>query len=191
MEQEKKIITRGTKIQLRNIEKSDLTLKIKWYNDPEVNKTLVLPELLELQKTYEWFDRLQKDNRRQEWVIETHEGKPLGIIGIKKLNRQNRSGHLYIVIGEKDYWGKGIGFEAEVLAIHYCFKHFNLHKVTGTALPNNPGSIAVTRKVGFHHEGTLRDDYYAHGRYYDVHIYSLLYDEFYEKHPEYKDMPLE
>jgi len=190
MESEKKILIRGTKIQIRNSLKKDMLLKVKWYNDKDVNQTLVLPETLELQKTYEWFERTQKDNSREEWIIETHEEEPIGIVGIKDINQNNLSGHLYIVIGEKKYWGKGIGYEAEILAIHYGFTHLKLHKITGAAMENNPGSIAVIKKVGFHQDGTQRDEYYAHDRYYAVHIYSLLYDEFYEKHPEYKDMPL-
>ena len=63
MESEKKILIRGTKIQIRNSLKKDMLLKVKWYNDKDVNQTLVLPETLELQKTYEWFERTQKDAR--------------------------------------------------------------------------------------------------------------------------------
>ena len=180
----------GATIRLRPLEKRDIELKVKWYNDKEVNQTLVLPESLDLQKTCEWFDRTQKDKSRHEWIMETHDEVPIGIIGIKDINQNNRSGHLYIVIGEKKCWGKGIGYEAELLALHYGFKHLKLHKITGAALENNPASIAAINKVGFHHDGAKRDEYYAHDRYYAVHIYSLLYDEFYEKHPEYKNMPL-
>jgi len=189
MEEEKKVLIRGQRIQLRTTVKSDMDLKVKWYSDPEVNKTLVLPEKLELQRTYEWFELAQEDESREDWVIETYQGIPIGVIGIKQINRNNKSGQLYVVIGEKEYWGKGLGFEAELLAVHYGFKHLGLHRVLGSALENNPASIAVVKKVGFHHDGTSRDDYFANGRFYDVHRYSILRDEFYEKHPEFKEMP--
>jgi RimJ/RimL family protein N-acetyltransferase len=188
MEPEKGFLIRGEKIQIRNTVKSDLIHKVKWYNDPEVNRTLVLPETLELQKTYEWFERTQQDKSREEWIIETHDCKPIGIVGIKDINQNNLSGHLYIVIGEKDFWGKGIGYEAELLAIHYAFTNIKLHKVTGAAMENNPGSIRVINKIGFQQEGTLRDEYFSDNRYYDVHIYGILKNEFYKKHRQFKDM---
>jgi RimJ/RimL family protein N-acetyltransferase len=188
MEEQKRVLIRGQRIQLRTTVKSDMELKVKWYNDPEVNRTLILPEKLELQKTYDWFERSQKDESRQDWVIETVDGNAIGVVGIKEINKSNRSGLLYIVIGEKEYWGKGLGLETELWAIHYCFKHLNLHRVLGTAVEHNAASIAVIRKVGFHHDGTFRDEYFADGRFYDVHRYSILRDEFYEKHPEFKEM---
>lgn len=188
MEEEKKVLIKGERIQLRTTVKRDMDLKVKWYNDPDVNKTLILPEQLELQKTYEWFERVQKSDSREDWVIETLDGKPIGMIGIKDLNKNNKSGLLYIVIGGKSYWGKGLGYEAELLAIHYCFKHLKLHRVLGSALEHNVGSIKVINKIGFHLDGTFRDEYFADGEYYDVHRYSILKNEFYEKHPELEEM---
>lgn len=185
--EEKKVLIKGKNIQLRTTVKSDMELKVRWYNDPDVNKTLVLPEKLELNKTYEWFEKIQKDINRLDLIIETIKGVPIGVIGLKNINKNNHSALLYIVIGEKDYWGKGLGLEAELLAIHYGFEALGLHRVLGTALENNPASIAVCRKVGFVLEGTSRDDYYKDGKFYNVHKYSILKDEFYDKHPQFKE----
>jgi RimJ/RimL family protein N-acetyltransferase len=186
MEEEKQVLIKGERIQLRTAVRADMELKVRWYNDPDVNKTLVLPEKLELQKTYEWFERARQSDSRHDWVIELLDGKAIGVVGVKEINKNNKSGLLYIVIGDKDYWGKGLGYEAELLAIHYCFKHLKLHRVLGAALENNPASIAVINKVGFHQDGTFRDEYFANGRYYNLHRYSILEDEFYHKHPEFK-----
>ncbi len=189
MKDEKNVVIKSERIQLRTAVKTDMDLKVKWYNDPDVKKTLVLPEKLELQKTYEWFERAQRSDTREDWVIETIDGKAIGLIGLREINKNNNSGLLYIVIGEKDYWGKGIGYEAELLAIHYCFKHLKLHRVLGSALENNPASIAVINKIGFHQDGTLRDEYFANGRYYGLNRYSIFEDEFYKKHPEFTKKP--
>ncbi len=188
--EEKKVLIKGKHIQLRTTVKSDMELKVRWYNDPDVNKTLVLPEKLELDKTYEWFEKIQKDTNRFDMVIETIDAVPIGVIGLKNINKNNRSALLYIVIGEKDYWGRGLGLEAELLAIHYGFEALGLHRVLGTALENNPASIAVCKKVGFVLDGTSRDDYYKDGKFYNVHKYSVLKDEFYAKHPEFQKIQI-
>jgi RimJ/RimL family protein N-acetyltransferase len=187
MREEKQVLIRGERIQLRTAAKEDMKLKVMWYNDPEVNRTLVFPEKLELQKTYEWFEHARRSGSREDWMIETLDGEAIGVIGIKEINKNNNSGLLYIVIGEKKYWGKGLGCEAELLAIHYCFKYLKLHRVLGGALENNPASIAVINKIGFHHDGISRDEYFADGRYYNFNRYSILEDEFYQRHPELKE----
>ena len=184
---EKQIVVSDEKIQLRKTLRSDMEYKVRWYNDPDVNKTLILPEMFELEKTYQWFDKVKDDPTREDLIIETVQDVPIGVIGLKNINQNNRSALLYIVIGENEYWGKGLGLRAELLAIHHGFKHLNLHKVLGSALENNPGSIAVCKKVGFFHEGTFRDDFFRDGKFYDVHRYSILKDEFYEKHPQFKE----
>jgi RimJ/RimL family protein N-acetyltransferase len=102
MREEKQVLIRGERIQLRAAVKEDMKLKVMWYNDPEVNRTLVLPEKLELKKTYEWFERAQQGDSREDWIIETLDGKAIGLIGIKEINKNNNSGLLYIVIGEKN-----------------------------------------------------------------------------------------
>ncbi len=187
MGEDKRVLIRGEHIQLRTTVREDMELKVKWYNNPDVNRTLVLPEKPELQKTYEWFEKAQHSDSRQDWVIETLDGKAIGVIGVREINKNNRSGLLYIVIGEKDYWGKGLGYEAELLAIHYCFKNLRLHRVLGTALENNPASIAVVNKIGFHHDGVSRDEYFIDGRYYNLNRYSIFKEEFYQKHPEFRE----
>ena len=53
----KKPIVIGDRLQLRGTVRDDIPMKVRWYNDPDVNKTLVLPETLELEKSYQWFDR--------------------------------------------------------------------------------------------------------------------------------------
>ena len=44
------MIIEGDGIRLRPLQKSDIELKVKWYNDPVVNTTIIIEETLELEK---------------------------------------------------------------------------------------------------------------------------------------------
>ena len=61
----------GEKINLRKISKEDLALKVNWYNDPDINKTLFLEENLDLNKTIKWFEEHADDSTRYDFIIET------------------------------------------------------------------------------------------------------------------------
>lgn len=168
----------GHRIQLRLLRKGDIEDKVRWFNDPEVNKNLILDEELSLEKTIEWFERAQKDESRWDFVIETFDKCPIGSIGFRKISKRNRSACVYIVIGEKEYWGKGIGKDALTVLLEWGFKTLGLNKVWSDVRSSNTASLAVLKKVGFKKEGLLREEEILSGQKIDVVRLGLLRSEF-------------
>ena len=160
------------------MEKADVSLKVKWFNDPDVNKTLLVEEKLELDKSLEWFERTRNDASRRDFIIETSDGNPIGIIALVHISDVHRTAEIYIVIGEKDYWGKGVMLEAERLLIGWAFNSLKLEKIWADAVENNIASIITMKKLGFQIEGTLRRERFLRGRRIDVIKLGLLKEEF-------------
>ena len=160
------------------MEKGDVALKVKWFNDPEVNKTLLVEEKLEMDKSLEWFERTRNDNSRRDFTIQTAEGGPIGIIALVHISDVHKTAEIYIVIGEKDFWGKGVMLEAESLLINWAFKSLNLEKIWADAVEDNIASIITMKKLGFQIEGTLRKERFLRGRRIDVIRLGLLKEDF-------------
>ena len=158
--------------------KKDLPDKVRWYNDPEVNKTLFLEEPLEPGKTLEWFDRIKDDDSRIDFVIDAANGKPIGLAGLVNIDRLHQTAEIYCVIGEKDWWGKGVMLEAERLLIKQAFEKMGIEKIRAYAHPSNIASIITMKKLGFKIEGTLRKEKKIHGQRTDVICAGLLKEEF-------------
>ena len=74
---------------------------------------------------------------------------------------------LGLLIGDKKSWGKGVGTEACQLSISYAFEKLNMRKVSLTVYANNPNAIALYEKIGFKHEGRLKDHVYEGGTFHD------------------------
>ena len=51
----KRVILTGDNVRLRPMSREDLVLRVQWYNDRAVRKTLVMDEVFELEKTQRWF----------------------------------------------------------------------------------------------------------------------------------------
>lgn len=166
------------------MEKADVALKVKWFNDPDVNKTLLVEEKLELDKSIEWFERTRNDDSRRDFVIEDREGKPIGIIALVHIDAVNATAECFCVIGEKAYWGGGIGTEAHLLLADWAFKNLGLHKIWAYIRPENKAIIKVVERIGFRVEGMLREEKYIGGNRVDVVRIGLLRREFYAAHPE-------
>jgi RimJ/RimL family protein N-acetyltransferase len=173
------MIATGKTILLRKMERADVPDKVKWYNDSEVNKTLILTEKLELEKTLAWFDKLADNDKRQDFIIESLEtGEAIGIMGLVDIDRTHGTAECYGVVGEKKYWGKGIGTESHSLLLRLVFDTMGLHKVWAIVRTENIAILKVIEKLGFKVEGTLREEKFVDGKWIDVYRVAVLKQEF-------------
>ena len=169
------------------MEKADVACKVKWFNDPDVNKTLLVEEKLDIQKSLEWFDKSRNDASRRDFVIESTEGKPIGIIALVHIDDVHKTAECFCAIGEKAFWGGGIGTEAHLLLADWAFKNLGLHKIWACIRPENAAIIKVIERIGFKVEGALREEKFINGKRIDVVRIGLLQREFYATHPEFKE----
>ena len=176
----------GNKIVLRDVQKNDMIDKVRWFNDPQVNKTLLLEESLDLNGTLKWFDEHANDDSRKEFVVENKHSVRIGITGLLHINRKHGTAECYCVIGDKAYWGKGIGTEVHKLLVDWGFKNLGLNKIWADIRTENIAIIKVIEKLGFKVEGTLRQERIIEGSRIDVVRIGLLQDEFYQLHPKLK-----
>jgi RimJ/RimL family protein N-acetyltransferase len=163
---------------LRPLEKRDIKLKVKWYNDPQVNKKLILNEELELAKSLEWFDKAIHDDSRRDFIIETKDGEPIGLTGLLGIDRIHGTAECFCVIGQKEFWGKGIGTQVHSLLIQWAFDELNLHKIWAVVYTNNAAVLKLVKKLGFEIEGTLREEKCIAGKRIDLFRIGVLCDEF-------------
>jgi diamine N-acetyltransferase len=168
----------GKNIILRPLNKADIENRVRWFNDPDVRKTLIISERFELDKTIRWFEKTQDDESRVELLIETPDKTPVGIVGLVGISSVHRTAEIYLVIGQKEFWGKGVMLEAERLLIDWAFNSLGLEKIWAEARPDNIASVITMKKIGFQVEGTLRCEKKVDGRRIDVLRLGLLKNEF-------------
>jgi len=171
------IIT-GSHIILRPLSKTDIENRVRWFNDPDIRKTLIISEQFELEKTIRWSEKLQADDSRVEFAIETPRKTPVGVIGLAAIDSTHRTAEIYIVIGQKEFWGKGVMLEAECLLIDWAFNSLGLEKIWAEARPDNIASLITMKKIGFQVEGTMRSEKIVDGKRIDVLRLGLLKNDF-------------
>jgi len=168
----------GENIVLRPLAKADIVNRVKWFNDPEVRKTLIINERFELEKTIQWFEKIQADDSRLEFVIETLQKISVGIVGLAGINQTHKTAEIYVVIGQKEFWGKGVMLEAECLLIDRAFNSLGLEKIWAQARLDNIASIITMKKIGFQTEGTLRKEKIVNGQRETILHLGLLREDF-------------
>lgn len=77
-------------------------------------------------------------------------------------------------------WGQGITSEVLRTVIPYGFKELGLNRIEATPLAKNSRSSKVLVKLGFTHEGTLRQRCFFRDSYEDLMYFALLRNEWTE-----------
>jgi RimJ/RimL family protein N-acetyltransferase len=171
---------KGEKIDLVPQNSKWIPLYSKWDNDPEVRHFArhYIPRTPEEYKR--WFEP-QSGRGVREGVFFTIYHKidncPIGTIGLHRIDWVNRNASIGGLIGESNYWGKGMIGEAARLLINYGFTELNLHKISATILNVNERSLRAAEKLEFKQEGILREHMYVDGKYVDFHQFAILKEE--------------
>lgn len=157
-------------ISYRKLEKSDLHFRMKWLNDPETSKFLGAEVRRSTDFTYheKWFEKYLPDKSREIFMILV-DGQAIGQVGLLDINPHDKNACLYIIIGEKEYLGKGHGKRAVSYILKYAFKTLKLHKVWLDVHAENTAAINCYKSTGFKKEGHFKENVLYSGRDGDKH----------------------
>ncbi|MGH3468090.1 MAG: GNAT family N-acetyltransferase [Thermocrispum sp.] len=74
-------------------------------------------------------------------------------------------------------WRKGYALDAARTLITYGFEVLHLHRISAAIGPENAASLSIVQRLGFTHEGRLRDHVFTNGAWRDSELYSVLAPE--------------
>jgi RimJ/RimL family protein N-acetyltransferase len=173
---------KGENVLLRPIKRSDISCFLRWFNDPEMVQYLDMYLPMTEMSEEKFIEDLGTTRARSDiiFVVEAIEGessKPIGNCGLHSISPKDHNATFGIIIGEKDYWGRGYGVEAARLLINYGFQQLNLHRISSTAIAYNDRSIKLHKKLGFREEGRLRQAMFKNGQYHDRVEFGILGEE--------------
>ncbi len=170
----------GERVNLRAIERTDLPTFVRWFNDPDIVQHLTLYLPMSLAEEERWFEQQLTDKSKHILAIETEDGIHIGNVGLHDLNWKDRNAVLGIVIGDKEFWGRGYGTDAVLTMLRFAFEELNLHRVSLIIYDHNHRAIRCYEKCGFLDEGRDREAQFSGGKYHDDIRMSILASEFSE-----------
>ncbi len=169
------------KFIIRETEFKDYEYFAKWETDPVVTKFMTYDEDRNYEQVvtealYNKFNREKLDYT----IVDRERGVPVGRIYISHVDRQCDSLDITkFYIGEKSLWGKGFGREIMKVLLEYCFTFLHMERVTLDYYTGNKRAAGLYESLGFKNEGVARNATKKDGKYYDVHLMSMLRSEFF------------
>ena len=162
----------GKLVRLRAFDNSDLMKCLDYANDYQVMRgasgAILYPSTVD-DEARAMGQNTSYTSGEYQFAIETLQDRRfIGKCGFTRINWKNRTGELAILIGEKEFRGKGYGADAIKTLCRFGFDEMNLHKIKALVFSFNAAALACYEKCGFEKEGVLKDEMYREGAYHDV-----------------------
>ena len=173
------ILLEGRTVGLALMRKEDIPTIAHWNQDLEFTARMGAPgeaHSLEMrQESYDRNSRMRADSVEFA-VLLLSTGQLIGFGGLFDVSRA-MTATLFVGIGERDHWGKGLGTEATRLICEYGFFFRSLYSIKVEVNGYNRRAISVYERLGFKLVGRLRDVIVINGNRYDQVIMDLLRHE--------------
>lgn len=168
----------GEKCYLSPINGEDIDKCTEWFNDIETAMGLgEATQGYSLTVTKGMLESFGK--KSYHFAILTSENDQLiGYCWLNNVNLMDRSAELAILIGDKNYRGKGYGEEAVKLMLDYSFNIANFNNIMLSVYSHNKGAIRCYEKCGFKIMGVRRKSHIVGRKHYDEIYMDIIAEEF-------------
>jgi RimJ/RimL family protein N-acetyltransferase len=140
--------------------------------------TISIPHPLTEHDALQWIERAireSSDGRAAHFAVtiapDAH--TLIGYVGVKGIDREHEEGELSFWLDER-YAGQGLITEGAEAVVTFAFDRLGLNRVCAYHMARNQASGRILAKLGFQHEGRLRQRVRKWGVYEDVLLWAKL-----------------
>ncbi|NOH63204.1 GNAT family protein [Vibrio sp. RE88] len=165
---------------LRSLDIADSETFYRWSLDREVTLYSLSSYAYPQSKSdiEQWLSKINSSSKSVTFGICSKANDQLiGYAGISDISVLNRSGEFFILIGEKEFWGRGVGTQVTRVVTDYAIQTLGLHRVQLTASALNIGAVKAYENAGYRHEGIMRESGFRNGQFVDKVLMSVLSSE--------------
>ena len=159
----------GARVYLRPLAVNDASAAYSaWLNDPEVNEFLETRQSTVADLRAYIQKQIDDPNSLFMGIFDTANDTHIGNLKLQPIDWEKKKAIFGILLGDKRYWGRGLGAEATQLIVRYAFDTVGLEEIELGVIPENKRAIQAYEKVGFetvgvrknaiNHNGILFDD---------------------------------
>ena len=159
-------------IFIRPINEKDITEDyLSWINDKQVNQYLETRfNQVSIDELSNYVSEILKDENVYFFAICLNvSNEHIGNIKIGPINKIHKRGEIGLMIGNKNYWGKGYGKQSIDLVCKFAFKELKLNKITAGCYSTNIASKNAFLKNAFVIEGVFEHHFIdSNGKWVDL-----------------------
>jgi len=115
-------------------------------------------------------------------IIDRETNTCIGTIKLGPINPDHRISDLVVLIGNRQFHGRGLAVEAIQLGNELAFQEFNIRKLFGGMFETNQSSFKAYTRAGWVEEGRLRGHYLVDGQAVDRILVACFNPRYFPSH---------
>lgn len=164
------IYFQDNEIKIRDVIAEDINYLFSWNIDREANEHDPKPiprNSKELQEECANFcnrfetqiiNEKSEDRKYIYFIITNHKDEPIGFVNLFSIDKLKKQGEMGVVIGDKRYWKKGIGYKSVSTVLDYIFNELNIDRIYIETGESNIAALTLFEKLGFNVCGDYLED---------------------------------
>ena len=170
------------RLRLRAVRRSaDVDAILAVFGDPEAMRYWSHGPLPDLAAAHGYVDQMEQGFATRtlfQWVVTHRDADGLvGTVTLCQWDRDNRRAEVGYMLS-RDHWGRGYAREAVHAVLRFAFERLDLHRVEADVHPDNSASLRLLERLGFRHEGLLRERWFTYDEWSDSVLLGLLRTDF-------------
>lgn len=165
------------RLRLRWLTEADVDALYAVFSDRQMMRYWSSPAMTERQEAESYLRRIHEGFAGKsafQWGAELkQEGRIIGTCTLFHLDPANARAELGYCLGSA-HWGQGYMSEALTALLDFAFGTLRLRRLEADVDPRNENSLRILDKLGFHHEGLLRERWNVAGEIQDTVFCGLL-----------------
>ena len=119
-----------------------------WRNSEKISRYMEFRGEISPEMQVEWFKKVSQSDNQFYFIINV-DGREVGLINIKNVDWELRTGESGIFIYDDSYLHVGVSYRAALCQRDFAFRTLHLHTLKAHILNTNPQSIKYNQKFGF------------------------------------------
>lgn len=137
----------GYGVTLRRLTEDKIELVRRWRNDPKIQQYMDYKEYITPEMQKAWFHRI--NNEHNFYFIIEYEGKEIGLINIKDVDYEKKTGEPGIFIWDDDYLNSDASMRASCCQGDFIWNELKLDSLYVHILRSNKRAIRMNLHRGF------------------------------------------
>ena len=144
---------------------------VNWLNDKDVVKYSEQRHKIHTIESCKKYFHLQQECGNYFLAIEDENKIHIGNIGVT-IDHYNKSADISIIIGDKQYWGKGFAVRSWNLVMNQLLEQFRFRVVTAGTMSCNKSMIALMHNAKMNIDAVLKNRFLLEGKETDLVVAS-------------------
>ncbi|MDA0617434.1 MAG: GNAT family N-acetyltransferase [Proteobacteria bacterium] len=166
--------------EMRNFDIKDALGYYELYNAPQIAKYLpsdMIPK--DITASAEQISYLFLRGRSVPYwaIVDSSNDDIVGSCGFVNADLYNKRLEIAYDLHPK-FWGKGVMHNSIKVCLKHAFEKMSVKRVEAVALRENVESAKTLLRIGFIHEGTLRNYKYFRGRMVNMESFSFTFEDY-------------